>query len=76
MGNFLTCGLWNEFPFRDELGTIDLGIDIVCKAFDDDYPFGTSYYIPLLLLYHTGMRVGEVLGLTWNDIDFAAVISD
>lgn len=36
------------------------------------YPFGTAYYIPLLLLYHTGMRIGEVLGLTWDDIDFAS----
>ena len=35
------------------------------------YPFGTPYYIPLLLLYHTGMRLGEVLGLSWQDIDFA-----
>ena len=33
------------------------------------YPFGSSMYIPLLLLYHTGMRIGEVCGLTWDDID-------
>lgn len=38
----------------------------------EKYPFGTPYYIPLLLLYHTGMRLGEVLGLLWQDIDFAA----
>ena len=36
------------------------------------YPFGTPMYIPLLLLYHTGMRLGEVLGLSWQDVDFAA----
>lgn len=36
------------------------------------FPFGTPYYIPLLILYHTGMRLGEVLGLSWQDIDFAA----
>lgn len=36
------------------------------------FPFGTPYYIPLLLLYHTGMRLGEVLGLSWQDIDFEA----
>ena len=36
------------------------------------YPFGTPIYIPLLLLYHTGMRLSEVLGLSWSDIDFAA----
>ena len=35
------------------------------------YPFGTPFYIPLMLLYHTGMRISEVLGLTWQDIDFA-----
>ena len=38
----------------------------------EKYPFGTPLYIPFLLLYHTGMRIGEVLGLSWNDIDFAA----
>ena len=42
------------------------------KALLEKYPFGTPYYIPLLLLYHTGMRIGEVLGLSWNDIDFEA----
>ena len=29
--------LWNEFPFRDELGTVDLGIDIVCNTVDGDF---------------------------------------
>lgn len=42
------------------------------KALLDKYPFGSPYYIPFLLLYHTGMRISEVLGLTWNDIDFKA----
>lgn len=41
------------------------------KALLEKYPFGTPYYVPLLLLYHTGMRLGEVLGLCWSDIDFA-----
>lgn len=36
----------------------------------DRYPFGTTFYIPLLLLYHTGMRRGEVTGLSWESIDF------
>ena len=36
-GKFSDVWLWNEFPFRDELGTVDLGIDIVCKATDGDF---------------------------------------
>ena len=41
------------------------------KALLEKYPFGTPFYIPLMLLYHTGMRISEVLGLSWQDIDFA-----
>ena len=36
-GKFSDVWLWNEFPFRDELGTVDLGIDIVCKEFDSNF---------------------------------------
>lgn len=35
-----------------------------------EYPSGSDFYLPLVLLYHTGMRIGEVLGLCWEDIDF------
>ncbi|MBR2518348.1 MAG: site-specific integrase [Selenomonadaceae bacterium] len=42
------------------------------SALLEKYPFGSPFYIPLLLLYHTGMRLGEVLGLSWSDIDFTA----
>lgn len=31
---------------------------------------GTRYYIPFIISIQTGARRGEVLGLTWNDIDF------
>lgn len=34
------------------------------------YPQGTKYYIPLIIGYYTGLRIGEVLALTWNNIDF------
>ena len=32
-------------------------------------PPGTQFHVPLLLLYHTGMRLGEVMGLSWDDLD-------
>lgn len=30
----------------------------------------TKYHIPLMIGYHTGLRIGEALGLTWDCIDF------
>lgn len=30
----------------------------------------TSFYIPIMIGYYTGCRIGEVMGLTWDDIDF------
>ncbi len=34
------------------------------------YPFGSPLHVPIALLYHTGMRIGEVLGVCWEDVDF------
>lgn len=36
----------------------------------ESYPPGTELYIPLMLFYHTGLRMGEALGLRWSNIDF------
>ncbi|MBR1646919.1 MAG: ACT domain-containing protein [Selenomonadaceae bacterium] len=36
----------------------------------EKYSFGTPLYIPLL--YHTGARISEILGLSWQDIDFTS----
>ena len=33
---------------------------------------GTRYWLPTYLALHTGMRPGEVLALSWDDVDLAA----
>lgn len=40
------------------------------SALLEKYPFGSPFYIPILILFHTGLRIGELLGLMWEDIDF------
>ena len=30
----------------------------------------SCYYLPLMIGYYTGFRIGEAFGLTWDDIDF------
>lgn len=34
------------------------------------FPEGSSAYIPIMIGYHTGLRLGEIYGLVWEDIDF------
>lgn len=34
------------------------------------FPQGTPYYIPLMIMYYTGLRIGECLALRWENIDF------
>ena len=36
------------------------------------YPEGHKYHIIFKLAYHTGARIGEILGITWDDIDLDA----
>lgn len=33
------------------------------------FPMESTFYIPLQIGFHTGMRAGEVCGLTWNHVD-------
>lgn len=30
----------------------------------------SCYYLPIMIGYYTGFRIGETFGLTWDDIDF------
>lgn len=43
------------------------------NEFLQEYPYGKSpYYIPTVLMYHTGMRISEALGLAWDNVDLDA----
>ncbi len=33
------------------------------------FPQGSDYHIPIMIGYYTGCRIGEVMGLTWDNID-------
>ena len=33
------------------------------------FPFGNKYHLPIMVGFHTGMRISEVHGLTWDNID-------
>lgn len=33
------------------------------------FPSDSRFYIPLMVGFHCGLRIGETFGLTWNDID-------
>lgn len=35
----------------------------------DRFPLESSFYIPLQIAFHTGMRGGEVTALQWSDVD-------
>lgn len=39
------------------------------KAIINRFPATSTFYIPLQIAFHTGMRAAEVCGLTWNCIE-------
>ena len=39
------------------------------QAIFQRFPEGHSCHLPMMLAYHCGLRLGEVFGLTWEDID-------
>ena len=59
---------------RYELSTIEINRRILSEdefsTIINRFPFGNIFYIPLMIGYYTGLRIGETLALTWDDIDF------
>lgn len=65
--------LYVSLPKYDEIidETKDLKI-ITLKEFHriiQRFPRGSNFYIPLQIGFNTGMRGGEIVALTWNNID-------
>lgn len=42
----------------------------VFKTITDRFNENSKFYIMLMIGYYTGMRIGEVIALTWDDVDF------
>ena len=40
-------------------------LKIIFEKFTQEH----DYYLPLQIMYHTGLRIGEALALSWEDID-------
>lgn len=40
------------------------------KEIFERFAEGTTAYIPLMLAYHCGLRLGEIYAVTWDDINF------
>jgi integrase len=39
------------------------------KRIIERFPPGTTFFIPIMIGYYTGCRIGETMALTWNDIN-------
>lgn len=39
------------------------------KVIFEKFPLGHRFHVPLTIAYYTGMRIGEILALQWQDID-------
>lgn len=66
---------YTKIPRYDEKEWKDRG-DLKIISFDDfkklssKVPLTSSYYLPMMISFQTGLRRAEVCGLQWKDIDF------
>ncbi|MES2222090.1 MAG: tyrosine-type recombinase/integrase [Acidobacteriota bacterium] len=62
------------FPWQDERGNERQGImpEEIYQSLRKELPPHAA--LVLVIGYHTGMRQGEILGLRWDQIDFAAKV--
>ncbi|EFF31918.1 site-specific integrase [Enterococcus faecium] len=67
--------LYVKIPKYEERPTTKKDLKIISlEDFDhmlEITPEGHPFYIPLNIGFYTGMRVGEVCGLTWDNVDFS-----
>lgn len=42
---------------------------VVMARIFERFPEGHPAHLPMMLAYHCGLRLGEVFGLTWDDVD-------
>ena len=56
-------------PIRSEPHSY-LPIDTMARIFER-FPEGSPSYIPMMIGYRCGLRIGEVYALTWEDIDLS-----
>lgn len=53
-------------PPRERIILTDAQFDQIINYF----PAGHQFYLPLMIGWHCGLRIGECLGLSWDNIDF------
>lgn len=55
--------------YRGHLKEVDIFTEKEIQKIFERFSKGTYLYLPCMLAYGTGMRAGEILGLTWDKID-------
>ncbi len=62
---YLTLPKSKTKPLMKDAITVD-----TFKRIINAFPRGTNLYLPAIIAFYTGLRKSEVLGLTWDNVDF------